>query len=300
MNKQLPTPHDRFFRSTMTHPTVIREFFTEHLPAHIKKTLDFNSIKPLKDSFVNDKLRLQITDLLYSASFNNRPGYLYLLVEHQSTPNQLMPFRLLKYTIDIIDQHLTKHGGTKLPVVYPMVFYNGQKPYKYSTDLFDLFEEDKDLALKIFWKPFDLIDLTQIPDERFKDHLMFGVAAKVMKHIYDKDFLLFFKILIQELRRLESLGEDKYIYTVLSYIAQASESSKEKFIEITRTGLVDPNEEKIMTIAEQFRQEGVQVGQEKAFQAVATELRRTGLSSKEVEKVINLSKNLVNKTNKRS
>ncbi|MFA6408675.1 MAG: Rpn family recombination-promoting nuclease/putative transposase [Gammaproteobacteria bacterium] len=204
MNKQLPTPHDRFFRATMTHP------------------------------------------------------------------------------IDIIDQHLTKHGGTKLPVVYPMVFYNGPKPYKYSTDLFDLFEEDKDLALKIFWKPFDLIDLTQIPDEKFKDHLMFGVAAKVMKHIYDKDFLLFLKILIQELRRVEYTDKERYICAIFSYILAASEVSIEAFTETVRAGLVDPSGEKIMTLAEQFRQEGVKT--------VAKNLIKKGRPLEEIAQVTNLSK----------
>ncbi|MHA2040139.1 MAG: Rpn family recombination-promoting nuclease/putative transposase [Promethearchaeota archaeon] len=36
--------------------------------------------------------------MLYTAQFGQRQGYLYLLVEHQSTPDKLMPYRLLKYS----------------------------------------------------------------------------------------------------------------------------------------------------------------------------------------------------------
>ena len=36
-------------------------------------------------------------------------AYIYLLLEHQSTPDRLMPFRMLKYICNIIDQHLKTH-----------------------------------------------------------------------------------------------------------------------------------------------------------------------------------------------
>ncbi|MGC8483988.1 MAG: Rpn family recombination-promoting nuclease/putative transposase, partial [Thermodesulfobium sp.] len=74
--------HDRFVRALMTKPKVIREFFDHHLPEKIKKCIDFSSIEPQKESFVDDKLRLQIADLLYSVKFNGEPGYLYILLEH--------------------------------------------------------------------------------------------------------------------------------------------------------------------------------------------------------------------------
>jgi predicted transposase/invertase (TIGR01784 family) len=88
------TPHDRFFRSMMTDPKVIREFFEQHLPANIRTVINFDSIQHEKESFINDKLRLQIADMLYSAEFGDQLGYLYLLIEHQSTPNELITTRV--------------------------------------------------------------------------------------------------------------------------------------------------------------------------------------------------------------
>ena len=76
------SPHDRILRSTMAKPQVIKEFFNGYLPAEIKKHIDINSIQLQKESFINDKLRMQITDLLYTAKFGNEQGYLYLLIEH--------------------------------------------------------------------------------------------------------------------------------------------------------------------------------------------------------------------------
>ena len=96
-------PHDRFTRTMMTNQKVVREFFEVHLPKNIKNILDFSSIQPLKDSFIGDKLRLKIADLLYEVEFNGETGFIYILLEHASTPQEILPFRMLKYMTKIMD-----------------------------------------------------------------------------------------------------------------------------------------------------------------------------------------------------
>src|SRR3546814_1560203 len=96
MTKSRISPHDRYIRSMMTNPKVIQEFFESNLPQEIKEVIDFSSITPRKDSFIDDKLRLQIADILFSVKFRGELGYLYLLLEHASTPDMMLPFRMLK------------------------------------------------------------------------------------------------------------------------------------------------------------------------------------------------------------
>lgn len=74
------------------------------------------------ESFIDDKLRLQVADILYSADFGDQSGYLYILIEHQSSQEELMPFRILKYVFAIMESHLKTTGKTRLPVVYSMMF----------------------------------------------------------------------------------------------------------------------------------------------------------------------------------
>ena len=107
----------------MNNPKVVQEFFEKNLPASLKDKVDFSSIQSQNTSFINDKLRLNMADLLYSVKIQNEESYFYILVEHQSRPDKLMPFRLVKYMVSIMDNHLQKKGGTKLPFIYPMVFY---------------------------------------------------------------------------------------------------------------------------------------------------------------------------------
>src|SRR3990167_7952036 len=154
--------HDRFTRSLMTNPKVIQEFFHKNLPDSLRELIDFSSIHLQKESHINDKLNSQIIDLLYKADFNGKPGFLYLLIEHASKPHPLLPFRLLKYMIGVMEDHLKVTKAKELPLVYPLILYTGKRPYTHTLDLFDLFpEKEREIAKQTLFSPYHLIDLTQ-------------------------------------------------------------------------------------------------------------------------------------------
>ncbi len=103
MTKQL-CPHNHYARSMMTHPKVSKEFFRGYLPTHIQEIIDFQSIKLTSKSFIDEELKLQIADLLFSATFNGKSGFLYVLFEHASQSTPLLPFRMHKYTVSVMDK----------------------------------------------------------------------------------------------------------------------------------------------------------------------------------------------------
>jgi predicted transposase/invertase (TIGR01784 family) len=260
MPKNRISPHDRYIKALMTHPEANREFFEAHLPSRIKEIADLSSLQLQRDSFVDDKLRLQIADLLYSVKINGKEGFFYLLLEHQSSPDKLLPFRLLKYMLAIMEQHMKKTGTQKLPFVYPLVLFTGDRPYPYTMNLFDLFEEQSLLAEETLLAPYQLIDLTQLPDEKLMQYLWFGTAAFIAKHIHDPDITPSFKKVVKRLKILDETGGFSYICTMISYMFEAGEvaNTEELFAAIRSLG--SKEEDKLMTIAEQLRQEGFEKG----------------------------------------
>lgn len=260
MPKNHLSPHDRYIRSILSNTPVAREFFEKHLSPDVIKAIDFSTLEAQKDSFVNDKLRLKVADLLFAVNFNGDPGYIYLLLEHASTPDRLLPYRMLQYTMGIMDQHLKKSKDKKLPLVVPLVLYTGQKPYTYSTDLFDLFGKEKDLARSTLLSPYQLIDLNKIPDETLREaYYWFGAAALTAKHIRDFDLVSLVKNMIDLLERLKKNGLDNYVHLTLSYIFIAGEvKDEEGFRNVIRSGLSSDDEEIVMTLAEKYRQKGYQ------------------------------------------
>jgi predicted transposase/invertase (TIGR01784 family) len=257
----IQNPHDRFVRHMMTKPKVIEEFFQANLPANIKSAINFNSIKLEPESLINSKLQLQITDLLYSAEFNQQPGYIYLVVEHLSNSQRLAPFRMLKYTIDIMQRHLDQNQDDVLPIVYPLIIYGGRANYTHSTDLFDLFAYNKELAKNILWQPCKLIDLTKTPDEELKQHLWYGTAARLMKYIFAENISPHFKAMIEEIKIIERAGEISYIKAMISYVAAVADGKgMVEFKKVLEENLSVESKEGFMTFAEAFIQQGVQQG----------------------------------------
>jgi predicted transposase/invertase (TIGR01784 family) len=301
--------HDRFLRSVFTNPQVVREFFEATLPENIKSIIDLNSIEPQKGSFVTDELKLQVTDILFSAKFNNQDGFLYTLIEHSSRPDKFLPYRMLKYMTSIIDNHLKKTSETKLPLVYPIILHQGQKPYACSTDLFDLFEENKEIARQIMTNPVQLFDLATASDEDLKSFFWFGASALIAKHIKDPNILPTLKIVVELLHNIEVREEKEYIkqyITVhLKYIAEAADiQDEEEFREIIRKGLTSIDEENIMTLAEKWKQEGIQQGLQQGLEKglekvlekeleIARSMLLEGIATETVVKVTGLSKEQV-------
>jgi len=281
MPKNHLSPHDRYIRSILSNTPVAREFFEKHLPPEVIKTIDFSTLEVRKDSFINDKLRLQVADLLFSVNFHGDPGYIYLLLEHASTPDRLLPYRMLQYTLSIMEHHLKKSKKKKLPLVVPLILYTGNKPYTYSTDFFELFEKEKELARSTFLNPYQIIDLNKIPDETLRDaYYWFGAAALTAKHIRDFDLVSLVKSMVNLLDRLKKDGFDNYVHLTLSYIFTTGEvKDEEGFRDVIRSGLSSSDEEIVMTLAEKYRQKGYQEGKRDSMIAVEQYIQKGKLEA---------------------
>ena len=162
MPKKIYNPHDRFFRLAMGNIEIAQDLFKANLPQKVLAEIDLGTLAIQSGSFVDEELKQSQTDILYHVKLkgDGKTGYLYILAEHQSTPEKIMAFRMIKYTFSIMQQHLNQ-GHQTLPLVYGLIVYTGkQTPYPYSTSLFDLFDR-KALAQEILYQPFQLINVSE-------------------------------------------------------------------------------------------------------------------------------------------
>ncbi|XP_044732998.1 recombination-promoting nuclease pSLT051-like [Chrysoperla carnea] len=181
--------HDALIRKALENPIVAQEFFEMHLPKEIKAMFSSHTLKMEKESFVEADLKHSISDILFSAKFKDDTGYLWILLEHQSTSDHFMAFRLFKYMTDIAARHLTLNPKSKhLPFVYPLVFYNGKKKYNALKNIWDLCQH-KELMQDIWTKDHPVINVHDIPDEELKKKAWAGILQFFMKHIHERDLL---------------------------------------------------------------------------------------------------------------
>lgn len=172
----IKNPHDSIFKTFLEKTEIARDFIIEHVPEKFKSHMDFSTLFLESGSFISDTLRQTYADVLYSVKSNRGSDcYIYFLLEHQSTPDPLMPFRLLSYSLNVMHRHLEnekKKSGkkcTKLPLVVPLVFYQGPEGYNYSMEFLKCFA-DEGLAEKLYKEPFQLVDLTKFDNDDLKKH----------------------------------------------------------------------------------------------------------------------------------
>src|SRR5581483_11742457 len=115
----ISNPHDKFFRTVMSNKRVVREFLEIHLPQDMRKLTDLNNLIYQPRSYIDSIRKETHVDVLYKTTIGGKEAYIYLLLEHQSSPDELMPFRMLKYTCNVIAHHLETTGKKTLPLIYP-------------------------------------------------------------------------------------------------------------------------------------------------------------------------------------
>ena len=261
MTKQQPNlsnnPHDQFFRRAMTHKQVARAFLTTWLPQELTELVNFEILESQTRSYINDINKESAVDVLFKTKIAEQEAYLYLLLEHQSTPDPLMPFRILKYVCNVIDHHLKTHKTNKIPLVYPMVVYHGKQKYTCSNDINDLVNAPKELVQKYFLKPFQLLDLGQIDDEILKQEAWSGLMFLALKHIFARDILPYLQELAGIFQELEQEDGQDFITLVLEYLFKRGECIDRKaFLNLVDTKIKPNVGDNIMTLAEILRQEG--------------------------------------------
>ncbi|WP_345829960.1 Rpn family recombination-promoting nuclease/putative transposase [Erwinia sp. HDF1-3R] len=257
------TPHDLVFKQFLTHPDTVRDFMQLHLPTELKALCDFSTLKLESGSFVEESLRPYFSDVLYSLKASTGDAWIHVLIEHQSTPDKHMAFRLLRYAVAAMQRHLDA-GNKKLPLVIPVLFYTGRRsPYPYSTRWLDDFDNPA-LAQILYSGNFPLVDVTIIADDDIMNHRSMAALTLLQKHIHQRDLTCLLDRLATVLLKEHMTGQQ--LVSLINYLLQAGETSDAEAFVRELAQRVPQHEEKLMTIAQQLEQKGIEKGIEKGIQ----------------------------------
>lgn len=281
--------HDAFFKTVMARKSIAKDFFQTMLPEELKKSIDFDSLKMMPNNFASTNKNETHADVIYQVLINGQAGYLTFLVEHQSTADPLMPVRMLSYTNKIIEAHLHQSKAKTIPLVYPLVFYHGKKPYPYSQDIKDLVAAPRELTEQYFLKPFQLIDINQLETSQLKTSAWLNVILLTLKYIFS-NLSMHLETIVTHFAKAYQEDSDADLSTVvIEYIINAGDSYQpEKFINQVEAKLPNPARGKLMTLAEYFTNKGYEQGMQQGV--------RKGLRKGEHACQFTIAKNLLKET----
>lgn len=264
------TPHDALFKGTLGRVQHARSLLRAVLPPELSGLVRWSTLKKQPGSFVDETLREQHTDLLFSAQVGERPVFFYVLFEHQSTADRWMMLRLLRYMIRIWEEHLAKEPkATRLPAIVPVVLHHSETGWTYATafeELIDLDDETRDEALP-FVPRFRLLldDVSHATDEELLARSMTALAKMVLgcfRHSRDMRNLLEnlrpWANLLEEIRRSPS-GVRAYAI-ILRYILGAADHTPEQLRALVAGAAPPEIEEEMASTADMLIEEGMQKG----------------------------------------
>lgn len=260
MLEKVNSPHDRFFYAAFKNKETAVSFMEAYLPKPVADLMDLPALAVDNTRFVDKALQEHHSDLLYQVPLKNgETSYIYLLFEHQSTPDATMPFRLLRYILQVWEHLFKKHLTKRLLPVLPLVL--SQSKWLYSPRLQDMLELDKESqAILSPWLPdftHLLVDLSDMDAHSIKGNVFGKIVLHLLKsgregllpEVYTR-----LRPLLQALSRQDNAME--LIEALLRYSAQVVEEvSMEELRDLVVSNLSETAGERLMTIAEQIEQE---------------------------------------------
>lgn len=272
---EVVNPHDKFFKEALTQPDAARTFLRDYLPAEVAALLDLTHLHLVKDSFVDETLQEQFSDLLFEVGLRTGGNaYVCVLFEHKSYVAPLVALQVLRYMVRVWDYGLRQR--TRLWPVIPVVIYHGEARWTVAANFQALFELPEALTPYVPEFRYLLRDLSAYSDEEIKQTAELGIGLLVLKHIFLPDLrarlpevmALWYTIQHQEY----ALG---YLEAVLRYVTSAAEGIRVEDVWMALEQAAPDGGVVMGTIA----QEWIRLGEERGEQRGEQRGLRQGLLS---------------------
>jgi predicted transposase/invertase (TIGR01784 family) len=261
MADEIHHPHDMMVRAVLSDLAEARSFLQTHLPQEVSQALSWSTLKLREGSFVDEHLRESEADVLYEVQHVSGEAsvWVYILLEHQSTPDRWMRFRLLKYCCRIWDLSFREYPDQReLPAIVPLVFYQGERRWSYSSEFADLFAESVQDWPGVPRFSHGLIDQSGLQPDEVQGELKTQLMQLVMLAAYHPALAWMEQVarLLGSLSSLAPSGGINYVRIFVLYILATQEpETAQSFRDVLRQHAPEVGED-LMTYAQELLKEG--------------------------------------------
>jgi hypothetical protein len=229
-------------RMLLERPANVRDLLQIVSPQFVS-LIDFSGMKAERGDFIARDFRHVEADLVLRAparlsrEARRQHVMIYILIEHQSQPDTLMPLRLLDYVTQVYKSQMrdwsSEHDtftNLRLHPVLPVVLYTGERPWPTVGTLSDLMHlGDEFAAVTPVLRPF-FLNLPTAADKLL--HRQGGAFGAVLRLYRERstDAATFRERLTEVIREIKSLPKIERIRwrEILSYFDMLVYHSREK------------------------------------------------------------------------
>ena len=233
--RKIHNEHDKLVKKILERPREVE--FVVRKALGIKEKLE---IEEVRNEFITIDYRGKQVDLLYKIKGKE----VYLLIEHQSTQDVKMPYRILEYEVQIMDRSFRKNNyqAEKLAKVIAIVIYTGPGKWKMPQRLEEIqitfgyskkILEDYDLTVG-----YNLLDINKLSkEELLEEETLFGRMMLVERARREEDLIE----ILEEILPLTKDDEREDVINILRYILvkDIGEEKAKEYIKKLEKGAID-------------------------------------------------------------
>jgi Putative transposase, YhgA-like/Domain of unknown function (DUF4351) len=193
------TVHDAMFKTVFSNPVLAAQELCAVLPPALVACVDWSVLTLEPTSFVDAAFRQHISDLVFLGRFLEGGDMIFWLLEHQSAEDWWVLERVIETKGMMWASWRRRHPeARRLPVIVPVVIYNGPRPWRAPRDMHALYGLSAELgaALGPHVLSCTLIidDLCAVDDEALRSRRMdasgrlslFALARAARKDFLDR------------------------------------------------------------------------------------------------------------------
>ncbi len=160
---------DAAAKAIFSDPVVMASLLREFIDLPCVREFDVSTLELEPANYASPAFLKRENDLVWKIKLNSTWCFLYIMLEFQRAEDRWMALRINAYTALLLQQVVKNEKSlSTLPPVFPIVIYNGEKPWKATTDVRGLFPQSLPQDLDKFQpkQAYYLLDTRRIGKKR--------------------------------------------------------------------------------------------------------------------------------------
>ena len=245
--------HDKIFRKALEDKNNAIKIINRVLKE--EKVL-IEEIEKYNSSYISSKLANSEADIVYKIINQD----VFFLIEHQTKIDYSMPYRILKYELEIIESVLIdknyKNKKYKYPIVMPIVLYTGNKKWNAKLDLRKLQLKWKNYEGQEFSR-YNILDINEFKNEELLQEdsliskIMIIVKSKTTRELEEN--LEKIIDIINKKEKIYNKEQKEFLITIIQLVLQKkiSNSKTKELLEKLKSG----GDEKMLAVLDMIDRE---------------------------------------------
>ena len=223
--------------------------------------VDGNKLKRYATEHVTEQYEIRLSDIVYK----NNNQEIYYIVEHQSTVDINMSYRMLRYCMELMRKIIENSNRKIYPTIVPIVIYTGKRKWTSAKN----FAEKQKMSEKEYKKykidmEYELIDINKISCEELLIKQTYIANIMLIEKSSNKEEMISnIKKIIENTKDIKQLIKlENYIKFIQKDVLQGKEEELLKMI----SGKV--GNEQMSTLIERLKRENEAIRKEAREQAI--------------------------------